>query len=809
MKTRNDDFSQAVLTRAIQLALIAMFAAPGLAAAQNAVPNPADQKTADQKDTGSAEEAAEEEGEGDVKDLICPTNYLEIGALNVPTSAPKFGEYNGMDKSGVYGVGNLNVQGGNGYCQKGGAMRWQLTGKDLGTTSRNVGGTVGVQGKWTIGLDFDQLRHYTTTGYQTPFQGSLGGNSFVLPPSFGVINTTATGGTQNLTPSQLASFRSLNVYNQRENTNFNIGYNFDAEWNFKFDYKHLDMSGGKLISAATDPYNMTSLSGFNYGSQRISMLMNPTKSTTENFTTSINWVGDKAYASAEYYASLYRDDYRGLSWSNPFVAGGTAAAPDPAPGALPAGSAFQTTDTMSTPPSNQLHQLNLSGGYFFTPKTKLTGGLSFGVNTQNSSYDGTYTATPNTVPGLPVNSLSGRVLTKHADAKLTHQFNPALNLNVGFKYNERDNNTPVNTYQFLNIGGTSTTATNAPMSNKREQVDAALTYRIDKRQRLDFGYSYDHISRWCNSALANNAQGSLSAANAGYYTVASCAQVPKSTDNSLNLGYKLALLDSVNFNAGYTHSDRDATVNPAFYNPMQSNSAGFENYGWIAAFQGSRREDMLKAGVTWQLGEKLNLGLNGKYAKDDYYDSTLGVQKGKSASLNLDADYAATANMSFGAYLSWQRRSRDMLSGSDRNAMSPPVNLWSNTLTDRDTAVGLYGKQKMMGGRFQLTEDISYGEGRSGYYTTLVQNIAPSTGTSGATPDITSKLLQLRLTGSYAFSKASRVTLGYMYQRLKTNDYYYYAYQYGYTPTAMLPTNQQTPHYSMNVVYLIYRYTFQ
>ena len=798
MKT-NDAFSHAALTRAIQLALIAMFAAPGLAAAQNAPAAPA--PSAAQK---NADEAADEEGEGDVKALICPENYFELGAMNVSKGAPKFGEYNGMSRSGGYGLGNFNVQGGSGYCQKGGNMRWQVTGKDLGTTSRSIGGTVGQQGLWSLGLNFDQLRHYTTTGFQTPYQGSPGSNVFLLPPSFGVVNTTATGGTQSLTPAQLASFRSVNVYNQRENTSLTAGYNFNSEWSVKFDYKHLEMSGGKLISAATDPYNLTSVGGFNYGNQRISMLMNPTKSHTDNFNLAFNWVGDKAYGSVEYYGSLYHDDYTGLSWANPFVAGGTAAAPDPAPGTLASG-AFPL-NTMSTPPSNQFHQINLAGGYFFTPQTKLTGGLSFGINTQNASYDGTYTATPNTAPGLPRNSLDGRVLTRHADAKLTHQFSQALNGSVGFKYNERDNNTPVGVYQFLNIGGSSATATNAPMSNKREQVDAALTYRIDKRQRVDVGYSYDHISRWCNNALANNAQG---AGNAAYYTVASCAQVPKSTDNSVSLGYKLALLDSVNFSAGYTHSDRDATVNPAFYNPMQSNSAGYENYGWMAWFQGSRREDLLKAGATWQLTEKFSLGLNGRYAKDDYYDSDLGVQNGKSGSINLSADYTPSENMSFGAYLGWQRRTRDMLSGSDRNAMSPPQNIWGNTLTDRDTTVGLYGKQKFMSGKLQFTEDLSWGEGRTGYNTTLVQNIAPATGNSGATPDITSRMLQVRLTGSYALSKASTLTFGYMYQRLRSNDYYYNAYQYGFTPSSMLPTNQVSPHYSINVVYLLYRYTFQ
>ncbi len=48
-----------------------------------------------------------------------------------------------------------------------------------------------------------------------------------------------------------------------------------------------------------------------------------------------------------------------------------------------------------------------------------------------------------------------------------------------------------------------------------------------------------------------------------------------------------------------------------------------------------------------------------------------------------------------------------------------------------------------------------------------------------------------------------------MYQRLKADDYYYNAYQTGFTPTTLLPTNQQAPSYSVNVVYAAYRYTFK
>ena len=180
------------------------------------------------------------------------------------------------------------------------------------------------------------------------------------------------------------------------------------------------------------------------------------------------------------------------------------------------------------------------------------------------------------------------------------------------------------------------------MSNKRRQADAAADWRIDSRQRLHLGYEYEHIDRWCGNALANHAQGELSSANAGYYVVASCVQVPKNSEDRLVGSYRFRPSDRLEFNAGVTHADRNAEVNPSFYNPMQSNSQGFENYGYLAFFDASRRQNLYKAGVTWQATDRFSVGLNGRRTRDDYYDSALGVQHGDSASANLDLEWSVT-----------------------------------------------------------------------------------------------------------------------------------------------------------------------
>jgi MtrB/PioB family decaheme-associated outer membrane protein len=602
-----------------------------------------------------------------------------------------------------------------------------------------------------------------------------------------------------LTAAQLAAFQGTDVYNERQNSTLNASYALTNEWNVKFNYKHIDRSGAKLIGGGTDTTNMTDLGGFSFAGQGSGLKINPTKDRTELITLQLNWVGDKAYATLEYFGSLYHDDYRGLSFENPFVTGAPATG-DLSPLGLP-------LNTMSTPPSNMLNQLNLTGGYFFSKATRLTGGLSLGLNTQNSSYDGTYT--PGTVTGLPVSSLHGRVINTHADARLTHQFSPALNLNTGFRFDQRNNVTAVNQYEFTHLGGgTGNRPVNTPESYRRTVFDAALDYRINKNQKLHFGYGYDHMQRWCHNDAANNAQGVPPAADAGYYVNASCVQVPRSTDNSLNAAYRLALSDAVNLKADYTYADRDATVNASFYNPMQAFNQGFENYGWLAFFQAPRREHTLKLRTGWQITNQFDVGLTGTYTYDNYYDSAMGVQNGHAGNINLDATYQMSSDASIGSYIGWQRRSRYLLSASNRSATTPdPLLLWNNELHDDDFSFGVNAKQKFLHGKFQLTEDLSYDYGKSRYNTGLITT-AEAVGNSGPVPPIKNQTIQFRVTGSYQFSKTSRINVGYAFQRLISNDYLNNGYMYGYTPSTMIPANMQSSSYKNHVFFVTYRYTF-
>ena len=751
-----------------------------------------------------------EEPEPEVQALTQPANFFEIGAQGVTSASDKFGEYNGLNDSGAYAIGNFQWRGGdayNGFDGGTGSTRWGIQGSDLGATSRTIGATAGQQGQWDAGFGYDELRHYITNTYQTPFQGSMGGNQFYLPGSFGAIDATEFGlpgtGTQSLTATQLASFHSEDVFTGRKNYSFSARYRFNLEWNVQFNYNRLDQSGAKLIGGAFSP----DASG-NGGGEDSGTFMNPTKYKTDTFEFSLNHNEARWHITAGYFASLFADGFSSVSFSNPFVSD----YPQPSQtGTLPPGGAFPV-NVYATPPNNEFQQLNFTGGYSFSPANTLTGGLSYGRNTQNTSF----IADPLFTAALPQASLDGLVVTSHADLKLTNITTDRLTLTATAKFNERDNRTRSETFgSFVSIAGDQYgSVVNTPLSNRRTEGELAANYRIDKRQTLRFSYDFEAIDRWCNNTLANTSQSSDPAAPTGYYKNASCVEVPHSTESRLSAKYTLRPASSVRLNAGYTYSDRHADINSSYYNPEQTNGQGFQNFGFVPWFDASRKEQLVKGGISWDVTEKLDFGLDGRYVHDSY-GSALGVQHGSLWATNLDATYNASEKFSVSAYLTLQGRERSLLSADASSPTAPPSNLWANRLTDDSDTVGVSAKLgQLMHGKVELVADLSHSSDRSVYTTTLVNYTSdlctptPESIECGTLPTIRNESVRFKLGAVYTASASSKIALHYLYSRLTSQDYYYSAYQYGSTNAVVMPTNQAAPSYSVNVVGLSFIHSF-
>lgn len=772
----------------------------------------------------SAARAQDEEATGYTR----PTNTVEIGAINIDKSSAKFGEYLGLNKSGIYGNLSFDLRGGDGFTQNesGGTTRWSLRGSNLGLSSRALEGSFEQVGQWSLGFGYDELKHNLSDSYQTPYAGSNGGNQFTLPAAgFGIASTTGAGTTV-LTAGQLAAFHNLDISSTRTNSSLRASTSISRTLSLSFDINQLDQTGAKLMGFGQSNTGGTGL--VKPTGEAVLILPMPTRYKTLTANLALNWTGQHGHLTAAYHVSLFRDanDRVGFVPSMATVVSGVD----------------QSVQYMTTAPSNQLHQLSLTGGWTFGRTTRLIGGLSISRNTQDGSYVDPGLQGSSTgglmISAMPTTSLNGKVVNSHADLKLINQSLHDLTLSAGIKYDERDNQTPSFIYGFDAIGsGHAAAYPNTPLSTRREAADLSADYRIKAGQALRLALTHDQTSRWCGSY----------GVSAKYPAGTNCVVATDTREDKAEASYRLHMGEGLDLRLGYSYADRTTDSDPfaiaaflstnGFVPPATSNTIAGQNagdfYGFYPYFDASRTQQVFKAGVNWQAVDALTVGISAKLA-DDRYRSDYGVQKGNSWSANVDASYAYSPKGSLFAYVTQQHRQRD-LTDIQRNSSSaaasatalniPAFATWSNTLKDDDLTIGIGFKQSaLMGGKLELAADASYSLGKAAYATVLNYTGATTGGVTcnslngagavligscGDLPDVKSETSRIKLSGIYSVAKDARIQLILLHQKLSAADYYYNAYQYGSTPNSLMPTNQQPGSYKVNAVGLSYLYSFQ
>ena len=113
--------------------------------------------------------------------------------------------------------------------------------------------------------------------------------------------------------------------------------------------------------------------------------------------------------------------------------------------------------------------------------------------TQNQNFQPYTINTGVTTSSLPATSLDGEVWLTNAQLKLTSRPVSRLRLNAELRYNERDNKTSVNTYDYviLDSDNFTNTATNRPYSYKNNRIKLDANYRFNAITSLRGGYKYN------------------------------------------------------------------------------------------------------------------------------------------------------------------------------------------------------------------------------------------------------------------------------------------------------------------------------
>jgi MtrB/PioB family decaheme-associated outer membrane protein len=508
---------------------------------------------------------------------------------------------------------------------------------------------------------------------------------------------------------------------------------------------------------------------------------------------------------------------------------------------------------MATAPSNQFRQMNLTGGYNLSKTTKFVGYWSQGVGTQTEAYLPAGTGPVKSTWVVPRTNLGGEVVSTTYGLKLTSRPVSSLNLGAAYKYDERQNNSSVDSYTtpFNPQDGTLATTNfpyNLAYSRKLRQLNLDADWAFNQGQAVKLGVEKQDNTRWCNNLPTSYKSGTT------VVPVGSCVNASDLSETTSRLEYRNSMVENVTGRIGFASSNRTAST----YGP----DVPFYNADIYTRFiMTDRKRDKIRTSVSWAPAETVDLTVNFESTQDrfalrrnpsGFFD--LGLDSVDSKAFNLDATFVVSENVSVNAFFSIDDIS-SLLKGSGASSAAAANTalaavaggaFWNADINDRVETIGLsFQAANLMGSKLDLTGSYIRSKGTSPYALTTGSYLAYS---SGATTGVSNTLVKnavtgypetfstsesLSLTGKYQVSKKSAVKVVLTRETLASADpAYYLGLQMGaanaqvagsstakvnntlinatsvYPYSTLMPTNEQAPTYSVTAIGVSYIFSF-
>lgn len=756
-----------------------------------------------------------------------PAGSVELGIMGVDRDSAKFGEYNGLDLQGARANASFDLRGGSDYdAAGGGADRWRITGTDLGTRARGFEARYARQGAWRIGVNYDELHRSFTDSYQSLWRG-VGTTTLTLPAGYpaAAARTSSSGlanwnntqapyaaGTAGAGPGVLipALVQATDIGTTRRKLGLGGDLNLTERWTAS-------------LSARQERKDGTQLTGMGFGGFRGALLPEPIDSSTTIVEARTRYApGRDSQVGLGYTLSRYRNAIDSYTAENPFANGVT----------------LNNRILANGAPDNTMQQWTMDGSWRFTPMLKLVVTGSHSTLKQDEPF--AYQSGPGfSVPSAASNS---REVQSHLLARLTARPAPALDLNAAYKFDRRDNRSPVRTYAVSVQGdntaapSAATTFNNVPLDRKQQSLSLDARYTLPGRDSLTGGLERARVERRADAAI-NPRSDELDNPFAS----------ARSDEDTFRFGYRHVFSDSVAGQVSYLHGRRRAGVyeEPVVNPPGSSANVGFyqEVPGFRQFFLNDRNRDKLRATAEVQASEALFVQ-GGIDAVVDRFPGRYGVKETGSRAYSLDATYTASEAFSFTVFVT-REAANTRFEGFQipvaRVATSPAPTVahtsgtcapytnaavlptdyltdtcreWSFDQGDNVWTAGLGAKsRRLLGGRLTLTADLTYARARTRvaftggtYYSNGVsQNVyVPAENL----PPITSTMTDLRLAAMYAVNDRSALKLAWQHRRLRSTDPLYDLF--GITAVqAFIGPGIAAPRYDVNAVGITWIHTFR
>jgi MtrB/PioB family decaheme-associated outer membrane protein len=232
---------------------------------------------------------------------------------------------------------------------------------------------------------------------------------------------------------------------------------------------------------------------------------------------------------------------------------------------------------------------------------------------------------------------------------------PWLGINVAYRWNERDNDSPIDTYSrvLADSGGQDPddARVNRPYSFEQHKVNTDVSFRVYKRTKLTLMYEWNQMTRNLQEVHENNE-----------YSVG--GKLVSRPNQYVNLGARFER--SFRDGSGYdcvkpflVGRPWGTVANPTCQADAEMNSPQLRKY-----YMADRRRSDAHTWLTITPLNELSVGSHLKIIDDDYYNTTFGVTEYRLLSTGVDLSYAITDALNFNAFYNHDKTKRKMDSAS-------------------------------------------------------------------------------------------------------------------------------------------------
>lgn len=720
----------------------------------------------------------------DIGELTEPGNSVSIG-VGVTSGNDKdrarFGMFNGLRDHSVNGLLGFS------YLNRDNASGTWITveGSNLGLDNRELSYSYRRLGDLKFTADYGELVRHDPRTINTSMIGAG-----TATPRVSLLATPGTGSELDLELKR----KSLGLIFEKQ-----LGKALQFEVNFKNEDKNGARLFGKGFACSTNWRDVGACSGTS--ASAVLMLPEPVDSTIRQLDAKLNYTGEKLRLSGGYYGSFYTNSNGTLT---PTISGSFS---NQNGGAQAADARLLTTMglPMALPPDSQAHQLFVAGNYSLTPKTRLNFKYAYTHATQNESFAGM--GLNNAPAGR--SDLGGVIDTTRAQLGFSSHPLEKLHLHGDVAYDSKNNKTPIANYNSFyqcappatynsstrscSAAWTTGTFTNNNQSPKKYEAKLEASYKLPQQLLLTGGLKYERED--AGTITPTEVPGGVSGLR------------QKMEEKGYRLELRRMMSETFTGAISYVSSRKKGISSwlspntlPATGVTEVTDSAIYNRTAIFPFVFMDRDREKVRLTGNWTPTDRLSLQLFIDDGNDTFSGPTEhGLRKSKMSNVAVDAAYTVSDAWKLTGYVSRGKQSLDSGHSTGYDALIDDT-AWSY-------GVGMVGKPT---GRLQIGVDLMGIDDTLAYKQTADASATAANklllATTGGLPDVTYRLLRLKLFGEYALNKTSYLRADLIHQRTMFNEW---TYNYNGTPYLFSDNTTLNANQTQNVTFLGVSYVYK